>query len=307
MLIEVIDLVKIYKKGKYEIKANDNISFSINKGEIVGIIGPNGAGKTTLMKQIATLLIPDKGEILYKGISIVKHPQIIRGKCSFLLEGMQNVYHYLTGEANLLYFAYLNKIFGEKAKKRCEELLKRFGLYSVKDKYVFTYSAGMKKKLAIATCLINDPEIIFLDEPLSGLDPIASEEVTDFIRILVKEKEKTVIIASHNMKFIERVTDRVLWLKEGKIIMEGDTGNIKNLFKKKEIIFYLKNDNKASLRLLESNVELKKISNNILKVSVSLENKELLYFILKEFEVLNIEEMESDFEIIFKKLYDRGN
>ncbi|MEO0287432.1 MAG: ABC transporter ATP-binding protein, partial [candidate division WOR-3 bacterium] len=119
--------------------------------------------------------------------------------------------------------------------------------------------------------------------------------------------EKTFIIASHNMKFIERVTDRVLWLKEGKIIMEGDTGNIKNLFKKKEIIFYLKNDNKASLRLLESNVELKKISNNILKVSVSLENKELLYFILKEFEVLNIEEMESDFEIIFKKLYDRGN
>ncbi|MGC9337282.1 MAG: ABC transporter ATP-binding protein [Candidatus Cloacimonadia bacterium] len=235
MLLDIHNLTKVYQKGKSRVKANDSISFSLDEGEILGILGPNGAGKTTLIKQIATLLIPDEGEILYRGVSLVKHPEIMRGRFSFLLESMQNVYHYLTGEANLLYFAYLNQIPTSIAKKRSYNLLKRMGLYDVKDRYVFTYSSGMKKKLAIATCFINDPEIIFLDEPLSGLDVVAAEELIDFIKEWVGESQKTFIVASHRMEFLERVTSRVLWMKEGKIVIEGNTEDIKKHGQQKRV------------------------------------------------------------------------
>lgn len=171
--------------------------------------------KTTLIKQIATLLIPDSGDILYRGTSIVKHPEVIRGRFSFLQEGMRNVYPYLTAEANLLYFAYLNRIPARVAKSKSEELLKSMGLYDVKDNYVYTFSSGMNKKLAIATCLINDPEIVFLDEPFSGLDLIASIELMDFLRSLVIESGKTFLIADHRLDFIEKVANRVLWIKDG--------------------------------------------------------------------------------------------
>ena len=306
-MLEVRNLTKIYKKGKHFIKANDNISFSVNKGEIVGILGPNGAGKTTLLKQIATLLIPDKGEILYKGISILKNPDIIKGKISFLLEGIQNIYPYLTGEANLLYFAYLNHIPSKLAKERSIQLLKRMDIYDVKDRYAFTYSAGMKKKLAIATCLINNPEIVFLDEPLSGLDVIACEELTEFIKNMVKEEQKTFLIASHRMDFIEKVTNRVLWIREGKIIMEGKTDEIKNFIKEKEFIIYLKNSKDAIDKLKKCNIDFQILSDTTLKISISLNQKDLFYYVLLNFEILNLEKKETDFEAIFKELYGKSS
>ena len=307
-LLEIKKLTKYFRKGAYKIEANVNISFSVKEGEIVGILGPNGAGKTTLLKQIATLLLPDEGDILYKGISIIKHPNIIRGKISFLLEGMRNVYHYLTGEANLLYFAYLNHQSTSEAKKKTERLLKRMGLYNVKDEYVFTYSAGMNKKLAVATCLINDPEIIFLDEPLSGLDVIAAEELMEDIKRWVREENKTFIIASHRMDFIEKVTERVLWMKEGKIVKEGNTLDMKNLTQEKEIIVYLRSTKDTEEKLKQHNLSFKKLSSTTLKLHLPLSQKKLFYWIVSNFEILNLEKKELDFETIFKELYhDKDN
>lgn len=304
MLLEIQNLSKVYKKGNSLIKANDNISFSLNAGEILGILGPNGAGKTTLIKQIATLLVPDEGEILYRGVSLVKHPNSMKGQFSFLLEGMRNVYHYLTGEANLLYFAYLNHIPTLIAKKRSDNILQKMGLYDVKDDYVFTYSSGMNKKLGIATCLINDPEMIFLDEPLSGLDVLAAEDLIDSMKIWVSENKKTFIVASHRMDFIERVTNRVLWMKDGRIVMKGNTDDMKNFSsQEKEFILYLRNSDKARRKLQRDNLKFQVLSNTTLKLYLSLSQKELFYSILSDFELLNLEKKESDFEAIFKELY----
>lgn len=305
MLLEVRNLTKVYKRGNQQIKANDNINFFVERGDVLGILGPNGAGKTTLIKQIATLLIPDQGDILYKGVSLLKKPEIIRGRFSFLWEGTQNVYHYLTGEANILYFAYLNQVPSSVARRRCEELLRKLDLYEVKDQYVFTYSAGMRKKLAIATCLINDPEVVFLDEPLSGLDVLAAAELTESIKSWVKEMGKTVIIASHRMDFVERVTNKVLWLKEGKVILEGKTEDLKNLSKEEEYILYLRNSTKAREKLRKYELQFEILSDVTLKTTLRLGQKELFYSVFSDpdFEVLNLEKKSPDFEAIFRRLY----
>jgi ABC-2 type transport system ATP-binding protein/sodium transport system ATP-binding protein len=306
VLLEIRNLTKIFRSGKKEIIANNNVSFNVYEGEILGILGPNGAGKTTLIKQIATLLIPDSGDILYKGTSIVKHPEVIRGRFSFLQEGMRNVYPYLTAEANLLYFAYLNHIPARVAKKKSEELLKRMGLYEVKHNYVYTFSSGMNKKLAIATCLINEPEIVFLDEPFSGLDLIASIELMDFLRSLVMESGKTFLIADHRLDFIEKVANRVLWIKDGSVVMEGSTVEMKTIRREKEFIVYLQNSLEAQNALKERGVEFQVLSDEVLKVEVSLSHKDYLSFIISNFEVLNIEKKDLDFEAIFKELYSHA-
>lgn len=303
MLLEIQNLTKVYQKGNYRVKANDNISVSLDDGEILGILGPNGAGKTTLIKQIATLLLPDEGEILYRGISLIKHPNVIKGQFSFLLEGMRNLYPFLTGEANLLYFAYLNHIPAPIAKKRSDNLLKKMGLYDVKDRDVFTYSSGMNQKLAIATCLINDPKIIFLDEPLSGLDVVAVEEVIDSIKIWVRENQKTFIVASHRMDFIERVTNKVLWMKDGRVVMKGNTDDMKNFSQEKEFVLYLRNSDEARRKLQRDNLQFQVLSDTTLKLHLSLSQKKLFHSILSNFEVLNLEKKDSDFEAIFKELY----
>ena len=305
MLLEVRNLSKVYKKGNRQVKANDNITFSVEQGDVLGILGPNGAGKTTLIKQIATLLIPDQGDILYRGVSLVKKPEVIRGRFSFLLEGTQNVYHYLTGEANVLYFAYLNHVPTSVAKSRCEELLKKLNLYDVKDQYVFTYSAGMRKKLAIATCLINDPEVVFLDEPLSGLDVIAAAELTESIKSWVNDRGKTVIVASHRMDFVEKVTNRVLWLKEGIVALEGKTEDLKNLSKEEEYILYLRNSAEAREKLCKYDLQFEVLSDVTLKTTLRLGQKELFYSVFSDpdFEVLNLEKKSPDFEAIFRRLY----
>jgi ABC-2 type transport system ATP-binding protein/sodium transport system ATP-binding protein len=306
VLLEIRNLTKIFRSGKKEIIANNNVSFNVYEGEILGILGPNGAGKTTLIKQIATLLIPDSGNILYKGTSIVEHPEVIRGRFSFLQEGMRNVYPYLTAEANLLYFAYLNHIPAGVAKKKSEELLKRMGLYEVKDNYVYTFSSGMNKKLAIATCLINEPEIVFLDEPFSGLDLIASIEFMDFLKSLVTESGKTFLIADHRLDFIEKVANRVLWMKGGSVVMEGSTVEMKTIRREKEFIVYLQNSLEAQNALKEKGVEFQILLDEVLKVEVSLSRKDYLSFIISNFEVLNIEKKDLDFETIFKELYSHA-
>jgi ABC-2 type transport system ATP-binding protein/sodium transport system ATP-binding protein len=161
----------------------------------------------------------------------------------------------------------------------------------------------MNKKLAIATCLINEPEIVFLDEPFSGLDWIASIELMDFLKSLVTESGKTFLIADHRLDFIEKVANRVLWIKDGSVIMEGSTVEMKTIRKGKEFIIYLQNSLEAQNALKERGVEFQVRSDEVLKVEVSLSRKDYLSFIISNFDVSNIEKKDLDFEALFKELY----
>ncbi|MEO0265172.1 MAG: ABC transporter ATP-binding protein [candidate division WOR-3 bacterium] len=303
-MLDVKDLTKIYKSVSGQIVANDNITFSLDSGCIAGILGPNGAGKTTLIKQIATLLIPDKGDVVYKGVSLVKNPSFIRGRIGFLKEDTANVYHYLTGEANLYYFGLLNNVPLEILKKRVEELLRKMNLWEFRKDYVFNYSVGMKRKLAICTCLVNDPEIVILDEPWAGLDVIASEEVREAICELASNERKIIIITSHRMEYIERTVKEVFWIHKGKIVLSGTTHDLKKFAAQGKVLLFTVRARNAGLgRLPHRELIFEKLSDNIYKVEVNINHKELVYYVMNNYEVINIEEKEQDFEKIFKMLY----
>jgi len=227
-MIEIENLTKIYKKkvekNKIKIKALDNINFNIEKGDIFGIIGPNGAGKTTLLKIISTLIIPDDGRVTIDGYDVTKDADIVKEQVGLLAgEFVRSLYWRLSGENNLKFFAKLRGI--KDPDKRIRALLIKFGLEDVKDELVMKYSTGMKHKLTMAVGLLNDPKIVLLDEPLTGIDPITAFELKKLIKN--EFKEKTVIWTTHNLNEIEEMCNRLVLINKGKIILEGKPDKIK--------------------------------------------------------------------------------
>ena len=228
-MIEVNNISKFYKKRgvkkkKEMIKALDDINLNIKKGEILGIIGPNGAGKTTLLKILSTLILPDKGEAKINGHDVVKEPLIVKEQIGLLAgEYVRSLYWRLSGRNNLKFFANLRNIWD--ADERIEYLLEKFNLKNMENELVMKYSTGMKHKLALAIGLLNDPPILFLDEPLTGMDPITSREIKELVK---KElKGKTIVWASHNLYEIEEMCDRVALINNGKIVLEGAPKKLK--------------------------------------------------------------------------------
>ena len=303
VILEARNVSKTYNRDGQKISANRDISFCINNGEVAGLLGPNGAGKTTIIKQLVNLVTPDTGDVFYKSINLRENPGIMRGRCSILLEGMRNVYHYLTGRGNLIYFALLNGVPLEKAKDRASDLLKRMGLWQAKDKYAFTYSSGMNRKLAIATCLINEPELIILDEPTSGLDVVAVEDLAELIRGLSREHGRTFLIASHDMRFIERVCSTVLWLKDGRLVMRGGVEEIKKLNKNKSVVVRIPASAEAEAFFKKEGISPEQKSGAVLPVRLFLPKDNSVFSALaSRFEILDIEKEDSDFEAIFKEV-----
>ncbi len=228
-IVEIKNLTKDYEKGflkKKQIRALDGLNLSVERGQIFGFLGGNGAGKTTTIKILMSLIFPTAGEakILRKDISELKmHSQI--GYCP------ENpyFYDYLKAFELMTYFAELFGIEKSKSKKRCAELLNKVGL-DEKDwnKQLRKFSKGMLQRVGIAQSLINEPEIVFLDEPMSGLDPIGRREIRELISEL-REKGTTVFMSSHILSDIEALCDNVAILRNGKL---SATGNLNDLLEK---------------------------------------------------------------------------
>ncbi|MEW6069575.1 MAG: ABC transporter ATP-binding protein [Candidatus Thermoplasmatota archaeon] len=206
-------------KGKKElITAIDNISFEVKNGEIFGLIGPTGAGKTTTLKILSTLILPEEGEAVVNGYDVVKEADKVKAIIGVLAgEFTRALYWRLSGRRNLEFFAKLRNMWN--ADQRIDELLNLFGLKKWENELVMKYSTGMKHKLALAMALLNNPPILILDEPLTGIDPLTAFE----IKKLVKETfgDKTIIWTSHNLYEIEEMCDRLALINNGKIVLEG--------------------------------------------------------------------------------------
>jgi ABC-2 type transport system ATP-binding protein len=216
----------IFKKEKKKVDALNGVSFSVKKGEIFGLLGPNGAGKTTMIKILSTMLIPHSGKVAILGIDPSKDHSTLRPKINFILGGERNLYWRLSAYDNLSYFADLYKIPNSIKKNRIEELLKLVGLEEVAHQKVETFSKGMKQRLQIARGLVNNPEILFLDEPSIGLDPVSARQLRDILRELNKQGT-TILLTTHYMFEADELCDRIAFINKGRLLEIDTPSNLK--------------------------------------------------------------------------------
>ena len=232
-VIEVQNLKRTYisRKGlwhreKRVVQAVDGISFEVRRGEIFGLLGQNGAGKTTTIKMLITLLAPTAGTCKVLGCDSFGQEKQIRKRINFIFGGEMGVYRRLSARDNLRYFSNLYLIPRKERDARIEKILKLVDLADRADDLAETYSKGMIQRLQIARGLINDPEILFMDEPTVGLDPLGARMLRDIIRRL-KEQGKTVLLTTHNLAEVEELCDRLIIINKGKVVARGTPAEIK--------------------------------------------------------------------------------
>lgn len=212
-VVEVDGLCKGYRElFKKEVKAVQDVSFSIKKGEAVAFLGPNGAGKTTTIKLMLGLLTPDKGTVKNFGESL--REIYVKKKIGYLPEN-PSFYRFLTGRENILSLSRM--VHKKDWRDDVERILKKVKLGEVADRRVNKYSRGMVQRLGIAQALIHNPELLILDEPLSGLDPMGRKEIRDLI-VQMKDEGTTIFFSTHILPDIEPFADRILVINKGKIV-----------------------------------------------------------------------------------------
>ncbi|WNS45981.1 ATP-binding cassette domain-containing protein [Paenibacillus sp. MMS20-IR301] len=206
----------MFKRKRRTVEALQGITFSVHEGEIIGLLGPNGAGKTTTIKILTTMLAPTSGEVRILGLDPVKDFKQLRPRINFILGGERNLYWRLSAYDNLVYFADLYRVPRLVQKSRIPQLLELVGLTEVAHRRVETFSKGMKQKLQIARGLINDPKILFLDEPTIGLDPVSARQLRDILRGL-KQQGTTILLTTHYMPEADELCDRIAFINQGLI------------------------------------------------------------------------------------------
>jgi len=224
----------IHRKSKV-IAALDGVDLSIQAGELFGMLGPNGAGKTTITRILSTVLLPTAGIARVFGLDVVKATKEIRPRIGLVFGGERGLYWRLSGRDNLQYFADLYRMPPAISKRRIAELLQMVGLTDRANERVEGYSRGMKQRLHIARGLIHDPEVLFLDEPTMGLDPLAARQVRQVILDL-KARGKTIFLTSHYMFEIDALCDRVAVLNKGKVIILDTPSALKRVVADLEVV-----------------------------------------------------------------------
>lgn len=205
--------------------AVDDVSFTVKKGEVFGLLGPNGAGKTTILRMLTTLLKPSSGEIAIFGHDIQKNGKAARS--TFGVTGQYaSVDEDLSAKENLLIFSRLNGLSKKAALARSQELLQEFSLEKSADKSIKNFSGGMRRRLDLAISLITRPELIFLDEPTTGLDPRTRSQMWDTIRSLVKQGS-TIFLTTQYLEEADNLADRVAVIDHGKLIKIGTPDQLK--------------------------------------------------------------------------------
>jgi fluoroquinolone transport system ATP-binding protein len=257
--IGVVIMIRVYNlKYSYDKKKNavDNISFHVEKGEVFGFLGPNGAGKSTTQKILTGLLPVQDGEAFVAGMKVKGQKSEFFNRIGVSFE-IANAYDKLTGLENLKYYAGMFDV----DTLDCNELIKSVGLEDVKDMRVGNYSKGMKQRLIFARSMINYPEVWFLDEPVTGLDPSSSRDILDIIRKR-NEEGATILLTTHNMAVAEDLCHRIAFMNEGKIIAVDTPRNLRLKYGEKRVrIEYGENGNILSEDLsLESEEGRKRIN-----------------------------------------------
>ena len=190
-----------------------DVSFEVQRAEVVGLLGPNGAGKTTTVRMLTALIGPTEGTASVDGFDIVMHPEAVRARVGILTE-TPGLYDKLSAAANLEFFGRLYGLDAALRAERIEHYLRLFSLWDRRDDVAGTFSKGMKQKLAIARALLHDPSVVFLDEPTAALDPEAAFIVREAIETL-RRAGRTIVLATHNLDEADRLCDRIAFIRGG--------------------------------------------------------------------------------------------
>ncbi len=233
--IETIGLTKVFRKGKKnETIAINNLNLKIKAGQVFGLLGPNGAGKTTLIRLLTGLIKPTKGTAKVLGFDILNEIDKIRPRIA-LLPQEAGVYEYLTARENLVYFGGLYGIPTEVLEERADKLLKQVGLEDRADDITKSFSGGMKRKVLVARALITDPDIIFLDEPTTGIDTIGAKTIRDLLKELSSNHNRTIILTTHDLHEVSELCSEVAILNKGNIVGIGTPDELEEQFKAKNL------------------------------------------------------------------------
>jgi ABC-2 type transport system ATP-binding protein len=220
-MIELKSLTKKY--GDY--KAVDDLNLFVKKGEIFGFIGPNGAGKTTTIKMIGGILAPSAGSVTVAGIDIQKEPEKAKRKIGFIPD-RPYLYEKLTGREFLKFTADLYGVSADIFNKKAQQNLEMFSLADWSDELIESYSHGMKQRLIMSAALLHDPEVIIVDEPMVGLDPMAIMMVKDLFQRLA-HKGVTVFMSTHTLAVAEDICERIGVINKGHLIASGTTAELR--------------------------------------------------------------------------------
>ncbi|GGQ78114.1 ATP-binding cassette domain-containing protein [Couchioplanes azureus] len=219
--VETSGLVKVFGDNR----AVDGVDLTVPQGTVYGLLGPNGAGKTTVVRMLATLLRPDGGQARVFGHDVVREADAVRGRVS-LTGQYASVDEDLTGTENLVLLARLLGHGKPAARARAAQLLEAFGLTEAADRQVKKYSGGMRRRIDIAASILNTPDLLFLDEPTTGLDPRSRNQVWDIVRVVVAHGT-TVLLTTQYLDEADRLAGRIAVIDHGKVIAEGTPGALK--------------------------------------------------------------------------------
>ncbi len=298
MSVEVKNLLKKYG----EQKAVNNVSFSLNKGEIVGFLGPNGAGKSTTMKIITGYLQPDAGEIKVCEINVEKDVMNAKRKIGYLPES-NPLYYDMYVREYLKFIAGVHKI--ENARAKIQNVIELTGLTIESKKKIGQLSKGYKQRVGLAAALLHEPEVLILDEPTSGLDPNQIIE----IRKVIKEqgKNKTVLFSTHILQEVQAICDRVIIINKGELVADSSIGKLQSETKSNKVaITFSSNINREKLHALPAVIDIEQVNDNSFKILTSDTNdlrKQLLEFaVADQLDIVSLQTEGNTLEDIFRSL-----
>ena len=225
MLVEAEGLVKIYR-GR---KVVSGVSINVRAGEVVGLLGPNGAGKTTSFYMVMGLIRPNEGSVHFRGVDVTHMPMYLRARMGMgYLAQEPSIFRKLTVEENIMAILQTLAISGAERRKRCEELMEELGLARLRKQKAMTLSGGERRRLEITRAMVTNPAFIMLDEPFSGVDPLAVSNVQEIIVKLKNERNLGILITDHNVRDTLEVVDRAYLMCDGKILVEGSSESLIN-------------------------------------------------------------------------------
>jgi ABC-2 type transport system ATP-binding protein len=303
--IKIEGITKFYGQQK----ALDDVTLSINKGEVVGLLGPNGAGKSTLMKILTTVIPPSSGSAQVNGLDIQEQSLDVR-KCIGYLPELNPLYTdmYVREYLNFVYKSYPNQ---GKSKAAVEEVIQLTGLSAESRKRIGELSKGYRQRVGLAQALIHDPEILILDEPTSGLDPNQLVEIRRIIADL--GKKKTIILSTHIMQEVEALCSRVIIIDQGKIVADDTPANLsKNSSQAFTYRLELKEAiDKKQLKTIEGVAQVDQVSETVWlitgKKGLDLREKVFKFAVSKNYNVLALSQESSKMEDVFHRLTHEGD